>query len=177
MIAAGFGDLGGVTHELESRENTNASITRAKGAGSEHLPTSSMSSIQESVFASDGGEAESITMAVTVATAPSLSRAGSLNCRMHRRASRSIAREPTTPMCSVSPPAQSPSPTNLDVGMSLVLTPSPTLVPSLSAAAPKSPVIGSTHGPVPMTAGSMSSWMDTMGRKLSGLQKGQTYVV
>lgn len=193
-IAAGFGDFSGVIQELESsdkdssnphtpRENTNASNARAKRTGSEHLSTSSMSSIPESMHASDHvldgeeGEAVTMAMAMTVATAPSLARAASLNSRIHKRASR-VAKEPTTPTsASVSSPAHSPRSSNLDVGMSLVLAPSPTLVPFPSSAVPTpAPVIGSAHGPVPTTAGPMSSWMDSMGKKLSGIQKGQTYV-
>lgn len=193
-IAAGFGDFSGVIQELESsdkdssnphtpRENTNASNARAKRTGSEHLSTSSMSSIPESMHASDHvldgeeGEAVTMAMAMTVATAPSLARAASLNSRMHKRASR-VAKEPTTPTsASVSSPAHSPRSSNLDVGMSLVLAPSPTLVPFPSSAVPTpASVIGSAHGPVPTTAGPMSSWMDSMGKKLSGIQKGQTYV-
>ncbi|KAF8137072.1 hypothetical protein EV363DRAFT_1316593 [Boletus edulis] len=62
--------------------------------------------------------------------------------------------------------------------MSIILTPSPTLVLPLLGAASAStapvPVLGSTHASVPTTTGSVSSWMDTMGKKLSELQNGQT---
>lgn len=182
MIAAGFSDLGGVIHELETSDNdlpTSRPLThapRAKQTDSEHLSMSSMSSIQESAHASDqaldGGEGET----TTVATAPSLARASSLNYRMHKRGTRVIPKAPTTPPTSVSlsPPAQSPKSSNLDVGMSLVLAPSPTLVPPLSGPV-ATPMTGSTHGPVP--TGPMSSWMDNVGKKLSSLQNGQTYVV
>ncbi|KAF8552477.1 hypothetical protein OG21DRAFT_1511421 [Imleria badia] len=178
MIAAGFSDLGGVIHELEGDNDPSKPnpLTHAPRTDSEHLSMSSMSSIQESASASDhvldGGEGET----TTVATAPSLARAGSLNCRMHKRASRVIAKEPTTSPTSVSP-AQSPKSTNLDVGMSLVLAPSPTLVPPFSGAVSTfaTPATGSTHGPVLVTAGSTSSWMDNMGKKLNSLQNGQTF--
>ncbi|KAN0086094.1 hypothetical protein V8E55_007228, partial [Tylopilus felleus] len=197
MIAAGFSDLGGVIHELESagdndskikplthtlRQNGNASNIRTKRTDSEHLSMSSASSHQESVHASDhvfdGGE----EVTVTVAIAPSLARASSLNSRKHKRASRVILKEPTPPTsASVSPPTQSPKSANLAAGMSLILAPSPTLVPPMlsalsasAAPAPKSPVMGSTHGPV-STAGPISSWMDSMGKKLTELQKVQTF--
>lgn len=106
---------------------------------------------------------------MVVVTAPSLSRAGSLNCRMHKRASRALSPEgPPTPTSAFVPPTSS-----LDVRMSLILTPSPTLVP------PPLPSTTSTESPTtPSTAaaGPKSSWMDTMGKKLSGLQKAPTYV-
>ncbi|KAH0834931.1 hypothetical protein J3R83DRAFT_10617 [Lanmaoa asiatica] len=114
MIAAGFSDLGGVIQEFDSgdkgtskpmslthaaRENNTASNARRNRPDGEHFSTSSMSSIQESMHTSDraleGGDGETVT--TTVATAPSLSRTGSLNYRMHKRASRVIAKEPTTP--------------------------------------------------------------------------------
>ena len=65
--------------------------------------------------------------------------------------------------------------------MSLVLAPSPTPVPLLPsgtpASVPKLLAIGSTHGPVPTTAGPVSSWMDSMGKRLSGLlEKPETSV-
>ncbi|KAG8216567.1 hypothetical protein J3R82DRAFT_6748 [Butyriboletus roseoflavus] len=197
LIAAGFGDIGGTIQELEStdkntskpisfihppHENNHRSIARAKRTGSEHLSTSSMSSIQECLHASDHGlEGEEVE---TMATTPFLSRTGSLSCRMHKRGSRIIAKEPTTPTSAfVSPPTQKPKPANLDMDMSLILPPSPTLVPLLSASAtpasarpaPNPPVFGSADEPVPMTAEPVLSWMDNVGRKLSGLQKGQTF--
>ena len=61
-FAAGYSNFGGVIHEPNHngvskphapRENTDASNTHAKQTGSENLSTSSMSSIQESVHASD----------------------------------------------------------------------------------------------------------------------------
>ena len=59
-----------------------------------------------------------MVMAVMVATAPSLARAGSLNSRMHKQASCVVAKKPATPTSTfVSHPAQSSRSSKLDVGM------------------------------------------------------------
>ena len=182
MIAAGLNDLGGAIQELDSdgkdtskpkpptlpRENHNRPANaRAKRMDSRHLSTSSASSPAR--VSSDSGSqvGEGETTAVT--TAPSLSRASSLNCQVHKRNSRAFTTEVEL-MTPASALTSSPRPPpSLDVSTSFLLMPSPTLLPSPlsnTSPAPKSPV----------SAAAMSSWMDSMGKKLSGLQKAPTYV-
>ncbi|KAG6379859.1 hypothetical protein JVT61DRAFT_10419 [Boletus reticuloceps] len=180
MIAAGFSDLSGVIQELESggdnsskpecepstdaaRDDNGVSNARASQTGNEHFSTSSTASIRECMHTLGHVLDDRDGETMTVATTPSLARAGSLNCRMHKRTSRIISKEPATPPTST---------------FRVTTLSDPTLVPPLlGASTAPVPVLGSTHASVPTTTGSASSWMDSMGKKLSELQKGQTYVV
>ncbi|KAG9311603.1 hypothetical protein JVU11DRAFT_7812 [Chiua virens] len=181
MIAAGFTDLGGVLNELESgRKDVNT--IQSQPVSSTHLASAYISTRPSSIHDTTDserrldiadGETTAMSMSVTVATAPSLTRTASLNHRVHKRNSRAFVNEPTTPTTNTYvslPPDPKPA---LDLDSDAGRTP---LSAALIRGKPLSQEIPHTlTTPVapPTTAGPMA-WMDTMSKRLGGLQRTTT---
>ncbi|KIJ15321.1 hypothetical protein PAXINDRAFT_169119, partial [Paxillus involutus ATCC 200175] len=212
MIAAGLSDLGGVIQDPEQDENgdpvvkpgyrtgthaqreSDSSVSASTGIESGRISISSMSSIWDAEHSVDGsGETK------TVVTAPSLSRARSVNSSVHKRGSQARSREYSAPpsayVSSVS--ASRSRSTSVDLGVPVTSTANPPSVQLPSSPVSVSKPVSSTTGAKPAVpistsptasdlappssipgltmGGPVSSWVGTMGKKLGDLQKGRTF--
>ncbi|KAF9240472.1 hypothetical protein BU15DRAFT_61475 [Melanogaster broomeanus] len=214
MIAAGLSDLGGVAQESEhdekgdpvvnpgqqththSQRESGSSVSALTGIGSGRVSISSMSSIcgvESSIDQS--GEMN------TVVTAPTLSRAGSVNISMHKRGSGARSKERSAPPSAYVSPVSvsSSSSTSVDIGLSVASAAGPASVPLVSspipgasASQPASSTASTKPGPPAATltlssdlapslstlglsvGGPVPSWVGSMGKKFGQFQKGQT---
>ncbi|KIJ63760.1 hypothetical protein HYDPIDRAFT_112705 [Hydnomerulius pinastri MD-312] len=228
MLAAGFSDLSVATpgvdqndrpltqaHSTKSVQRTathtqresdsSVSVSTSMGTGSGRPSTSSISSIWEGESSVGGSAADDRSPSTKPSTnTPSLSRAGSLNSNIHKRASRtrSTERSGVPPSAYVSPASASSSrSTSIDLAVGGALTPasaaSPASAPVVLAPSSAPPasvsntVSSSTGGKPPIETsrvaavptkeaglsvnGPMPSWVGSMGKKIGELQKGQTF--
>ncbi|KIK91942.1 hypothetical protein PAXRUDRAFT_148374, partial [Paxillus rubicundulus Ve08.2h10] len=201
MIAAGLSDLSGVIQDekgdpvvkpgyrtgAHAQRESDSSVSTSAGVASERLSTSSVSSIWDAEYSIDeGGQTK------MVVTAPSLSRARSINSSVHKRGLQARSREYSAPTSAYVSPVSTPSSrlTSVDLGISVTSTPNSASVQFLSSttsAARAKPVVSistpstasdlAPSSPTPglTTGGPVSSWVGNMGKKFGDLQKGRTF--